>query len=49
MYTDKTIKILGVLKVEKKKVAFFFGAGAEGKGNFDIISGYEYLKQSLYK
>ena len=48
MYTDKTIKILGVLKVEKKKVAFFFGAGAEGKGNFDIVSGYEYLKQSLF-
>ena len=48
MYTDKTIKILGVLKVEKKKVAFFFGAGTEGKGNFDIVSGYEYLKQSLF-
>ena len=31
-----------------KKVAFFFGAGAEGKGNFNIRTGYEYLKSSLY-
>lgn len=28
-------------------VAFFFGAGVEGKGNFDIENGYEYLKKSL--
>ncbi len=31
-----------------KKVAFLFGAGAEGKNNFDIPMGYEYLKSSLY-
>lgn len=31
-----------------KKVAFFFGAGAEGQGNFNIQTGYEYLKSSLY-
>ena len=31
-----------------KKLAFFFGAGAEGKGNFNIRTGYDYLKSSLY-
>jgi len=35
------------IKSEKLKVAFFFGAGVEGKGNFDIESGYDYLKRSL--
>ena len=32
---------------KKLKVAFFFGAGAEGTGNFGIASGYDYLKSSL--
>ena len=36
------------IKSEKLKVAFFFGAGVEGKGNFDIESGYDYLKRSLF-
>lgn len=31
-----------------KKIVFFFGAGVEGKGNFNIRTGYEYLKSSLY-
>lgn len=31
-----------------KKIAFFFGAGAEGKGNFDIRTGYEFLRSTLY-
>lgn len=31
-----------------KKVAFFFGAGVEGKDNFEIKTGYEYLKSSLF-
>ena len=30
------------------KVAFFFGAGAEGGGNYDIVTGLDYLKASLY-
>ena len=29
------------------KVAFFFGAGAEGKYNFNIRTGYDYLRSSL--
>lgn len=31
-----------------KKIAFLFGAGAEGKGNFNIRTGYDYLKSSLF-
>lgn len=31
-----------------KKIAFLFGAGAEGAKNFDIRMGYEYLAASLY-
>lgn len=31
-----------------KRIAFFFGAGAEGKGNFNISTGLTYLKSSLY-
>ena len=33
---------------DMKKVVFFFGAGAEGTGNFNIRTGYDYLKSSLY-
>ena len=36
------------MKGEMKKVAFFFGAGAEGEGNFNVRMGFEYLKSSLY-
>lgn len=32
----------------KKQVMFLFGAGAEGKGNFKLPMGYEYLKGSLF-
>lgn len=31
-----------------KKIVFFFGAGTEGRGNFNIRTGYDYLKSSLY-
>ncbi|MBD5083376.1 MAG: hypothetical protein HDT34_04360 [Clostridiales bacterium] len=31
-----------------KKVMFLFGAGVEGEGNYEIASGYEYLKNSLF-
>ena len=37
------------VKLEKLKVAFFFGARVEVKGNFDIESGYDYLKNYLSK
>ncbi len=30
------------------KIAFFFGAGAEGNGNFGISSGFEFMKKSLF-
>ena len=30
-----------------KKVSFFFGAGAEGNRNFDICSGYKFMKSTL--
>lgn len=33
---------------DKNKISFFFGAGCEGKGNFEISSGFEYLKSSLF-
>ena len=33
---------------ERTKIAFMFGAGAEGKGNFDICSGLDYLKETLF-
>ncbi len=33
---------------EEKKITFFFGAGAETKNNFNICSGLEYLKSTLY-
>lgn len=32
----------------KLKITFFFGAGAEGRDNFGIATGFEYLKSSLY-
>lgn len=32
----------------KKQIAFFFGAGVEGRGNFDIETGFEYLQKSLF-
>ena len=35
-------------KSDKLTVAFFFGAGVEGKGNFDIETGYDYLRHSLF-
>ncbi len=31
-----------------KKVTFLFGAGAEGKSNFELPTGFEYLQQSLF-
>ena len=30
------------------KVAFFFGAGAEGKDNFEISTGFDFMKKSLF-
>ena len=33
---------------ERKRVMFLFGAGTEGKGNYDLPNGYEYLKSSLF-
>lgn len=30
-----------------KKITFFFGAGAEGKSNFDLPTGFEYLKRTI--
>lgn len=33
---------------EEKKIAFLFGAGAECKDNFNLCSGLEYLKLTLY-
>ena len=30
------------------RVAFLFGAGAEGKNNYDIVTGNDFLKASLY-
>ena len=35
-------------RTQKKRVMFLFGAGAEGYGNFNLVSGYEYLKNSLF-
>lgn len=32
----------------KTRIAFVFGAGAEGKHNYDIVTGLDYLKASLY-
>lgn len=32
----------------KLSVTFFFGAGAESTGNFEILNGYDYLKKSLF-
>lgn len=32
----------------KDKVSFLFGAGAEGRDNFNLVNGYEYLKKSLF-
>lgn len=32
----------------KIKIAFLFGAGVEGEGNFEIESGYDYMKKSLF-
>ena len=34
--------------MKNTKVAFFFGAGAEGKGNYEIVTGIDFLKASLY-
>ena len=31
------------------KIAFLFGAGAEGKGQFNMPSGVEYLNETLLK
>lgn len=31
----------------KKKIAFLFGAGAEGKGNFNMPTGAKYLEETL--
>ena len=28
---------------EQKKIAFMFGAGAEGKGNYNLPNGAEYV------
>ena len=32
----------------KKQIAFFFGAGVEGRGNFGIETGFDYLQKSLF-
>ena len=32
----------------KTKIAFFFGAGVEGIGNFDMEMGFDYLQKSLF-
>lgn len=33
---------------QKTRVAFFFGAGVEGHGNFGIETGFDYLQKSLF-
>ena len=33
---------------DKTKIAFFFGAGVEGKGNFGMEMGFDYLRKSLF-
>lgn len=38
----------GNTMAERKNIAFFFGAGVEGKGNFDLPMGFEYLRKSLF-
>ena len=32
----------------KTKIAFFFGAGVEGHGNFGVETGFDYLQKSLF-
>ena len=32
--------------MSKKQVAFLFGAGAEGKGNFNLPSGIDFMRDS---
>ena len=32
----------------KKQIAFFFGAGVEGRDNFGIETGFDYLQKSLF-
>lgn len=33
---------------QKKKVAFLFGAGCEGPGNYDIPLGFDFMKRALF-
>lgn len=33
---------------EKKQIMFLFGAGTEGRGNFNLPTGFQYLKSSLF-